>query len=155
MSPKTPTETYVVVRLGETVRLGLPQRVVREALDMAGMVVSPMPGAPPIFRGITNLRGAFLWVLDTAAWLRQLEPALALPQTPGREGLVVTVGERTFIMTIQGREGFLSVTPADRQALPRLRHHHLFPAMTRWEDKPVVLLDPTAWLQALYQSAER
>ncbi|MCS6781997.1 MAG: chemotaxis protein CheW [Gloeomargarita sp. SKYBB_i_bin120] len=155
MSVEAPPEKYVVVRLSDTVRLGLPQLVVREALDMTGVVVSPMPGAPPVFRGVTNLRGSFLWVLDTAAWLRQLEPALPLPQTPGREGLVVTVGQRTLVMTIQGRDGFLPVTPAQIQPLPRLRHKHLFPGMTRWEGHPVALVDPTAWFQMLHQFAAR
>lgn len=143
----------MVLRLGERVRLALPQLVVREALDMTGVVVSPMPGMPPIFRGITNLRGTFLWVLDTGAWLRQLEPDLAVPQTPGREGLVVTVGQRSLVMTIQGREGFLLATPAEMHPLSRLRHRHLFPRMTYWEGYPVALVDPTAWFQMLYQSA--
>jgi hypothetical protein len=89
---EAPPVKYVVFRLGGAVRLALPQMAVREGLDMTRVVVAPMPGAAAIFQGIANVRGDFLWVLDLARFLRQLEPNLALPVTPQREGLVVQGG---------------------------------------------------------------
>ncbi len=155
MSVKAPPVKYVVFRLGGTVRLALPQMVVREGLDMATVVVAPMPGAAPIFMGIANVRGNFLWVLDLAKFLRQLEPDLALPVTPHREGLILQGGQRSLVVTIQGREGFLPLTEEQIQPLPHLRHQHLFPGMVRWEGQPVALLDPTALFQVLRQSSVR
>ncbi len=159
MSPspavQAPKEKYVVFRLGGPVRLALPQLAVREGLDLASVVVAPMPGAAAIFQGIANVRGNFLWVLDLARFLRELEPDLALPVTQYREGLVVQGGQRSLIVTIQGREGFLPLTPKEIQPLPRLRHKHLFPGMVRWEGQPVALLDPTALFQVLRQASGR
>ncbi len=146
-----PAVKYVVLRLGGAVRLALPQMAVREGLDLASVVIAPMPGAAAIFSGITNVRGNFLWVLDLAALLRQLEPELSLPVTPYREGLILQVGQRLVVVTIQGREGFLPLTAAEIQPLPHLRHKHLFPGMARWEGQPVALLDPMALLQVLRQ----
>jgi len=146
---------YVVFRLGGAVRLALPQLAVREGLDMASVVVAPMPGAAAIFQGIANVRGNFLWVLDLARLLRQLEPDLPLPVTPHREGLVVQAGQRSVVVTIQGRDGFLPLGAKDIQPLPHLRHKHLFPGMARWEGQPVALLDPTALFQVLRQSSAR
>jgi chemotaxis signal transduction protein len=150
---EAPPVKYVVFRLGGAVRLALPQMAVREGLDMTRVVVAPMPGAAAIFQGIANVRGDFLWVLDLARFLRQLEPNLALPVTPQREGLVVQAGQRSLIVTIQGREGFLPLTPKEIHPLPRLRHKDLFPGMVRWEGQPVALLDPTALFQVLRQSS--
>ncbi|MEN9218775.1 MAG: chemotaxis protein CheW [Gloeomargarita sp. DG02_4_bins_56] len=155
MSVKAPPVKYVVFRLGGAVRLAVPQMVVREGLDMATVVVAPMPGAAPIFTGIANVRGNFLWVLDLAKLLRQLEPDLALPVIPHREGLILQGGQRSLVVTIQGRDGFLSLTEADIHPLPHLRHKHLFPGMVRWEGQPVALLDPTALFQVLRQSSVR
>ena len=146
---------YVVFRLGGAVRLALPQLAVREGLDMASVVVAPMPGAAAMFQGIANVRGNFLWVLDLARLLRQLEPDLPLPVTPHREGLVVQGGQRSVVVTIQGRDGFLPLGAKDIQPLPHLRHKHLFPGMARWEGQPVALLDPTALFQVLRQSSAR
>ncbi len=146
---------YVVFRLGGAVRLALPQMAVREGLDMASVVVAPMPGAAAIFQGIANVRGNFLWVLDLGRLLRQLEPDLPLPVTPHREGLVVQGGQRSVVVTIQGRDGFLPLGAKDIQPLPHLRHKHLFPGMARWEGQPVALLDPTALFQVLRQSSVR
>lgn len=152
---QAPPVKYVVFRLGGPVRLALPQMVVREGLDLGGMIVAPMPGAPSIFNGITNVRGNFLWVLDLARLLRQLEPELPLPLTPHREGLLVQEGQSSLVVTIQGRDGFLPLAPQDIQPLPQLRQKHLFPGMVRWEGQPVALVDPTALFQVLRQSSVR
>jgi len=152
---QAPPVKYVVFRLGGAVRLALPQMAVREGLDMASVVVAPMPGAAAMFQGIANVRGNFLWVLDLARLLRQLEPDLPLPVTPHREGLVVQGGQRSVVVTIQGRDGFLPLGAKDIQPLPHLRHKHLFPGMARWEGQPVALLDPTALFQVLRQSSAR
>jgi len=152
---QAPPVKYVVFRLGGAVRLALPQMAVREGLDMASVVVAPMPGAAAMFQGIANVRGNFLWVLDLARLLRQLEPDLPLPVTPHREGLVVQGGQRAVVVTIQGRDGFLPLGAKDIQPLPHLRHKHLFPGMVRWEGQPVALLDPTALFQVLRQSSVR
>jgi chemotaxis signal transduction protein len=152
---QAPPVKYVVFRLGGAVRLALPQMAVREGLDMASVVVAPMPGAAAMFQGIANVRGNFLWVLDLARLLRQLEPDLPLPVTPHREGLVVQGGQRAVVVTIQGRDGFLPLGAKDIQPLPHLRHKHLFPGMARWEGQPVALLDPTALFQVLRQSSVR
>ncbi|MEN9215912.1 MAG: chemotaxis protein CheW [Gloeomargarita sp. HHBFW_bins_162] len=155
MSVKSPPVKYVVFRLGGAVRLALPQMAVREGLDMATVVVAPMPGAAPIFTGITNVRGNFLWVLDLAKFLRQLEPDLSLPVTPYREGLILQGGQRSLVVTIQGRDGFLPLRPEEIRPLPHLRHKHLFPGMVWWEGQPVALLDPTALFAVLHQSSTR
>jgi chemotaxis signal transduction protein len=112
---QAPPVKYVVFRLGGAVRLALPQMAVREGLDMASVVVAPMPGAAAMFQGIANVRGNFLWVLDLARLLRQLEPDLPLPVTPHREGLVVQGGQRAVVVTIQGRDGFLPLGAKDIQ----------------------------------------
>ncbi|APB32391.1 hypothetical protein GlitD10_0090 [Gloeomargarita lithophora Alchichica-D10] len=159
MSPSSPVQEprvkYVVFRLGGSVRLALPQMAVHEGLDLGGVIVAPMPGAALMFTGIANVRGNFLWVLDLGGLLRQLEPDLSLPVTPCREGLVVQAGQRSLVVTIQGRDGFLPLTEAEIQPLPHLRHKHLFPGLVRWEGQPVAVLDPTVLFQVLRQLSVR
>lgn len=75
---QAPPVKYVVFRLGGAVRLALPQMAVREGLDMASVVVAPMPGAAAIFQGIANVRGSFLWVLDLVRLLKPYKRLLRL-----------------------------------------------------------------------------
>lgn len=75
----------VVFRLGPE-RYALETRYAREVARLAGL--TPVPGAPPVLSGVTNLRGDVLPVFDLTSALR-----------PGNE----PAGERVWVVVV-GRE---------------------------------------------------
>jgi hypothetical protein len=116
---QAPPVKYVVFRLGGAVRLALPQMAVREGLDMASVVVAPMPGAAAMFQGIANVRGNFLWVAGFSPAVAPVGTGFALARDPrtGR-GWSSRGGQRAVVVTIQGRDGFLPLGAKDIQPLP-------------------------------------
>lgn len=67
---------------------------VREVV--AGATVEPLPGAPPAVRGVANVRGDVVGVLDTAV-------LLGLPAEPGDHLVLVDTDRGTGALTARGR----------------------------------------------------
>lgn len=133
------TEPVVVFRLGETF-FGLDAGQVREIL--VPPPVTRVPGAPRFVRGVINLRGAIVPVID-------LVQRLGLPGE-SREG----GGARIVVVEAGGEAaGFLvdavtevaslnasDVEPAER--LPETLQRTFTRAIARLQDRLVVLLSP-------------
>lgn len=70
---EVPTESLLVVVAGERL-FALPLEAVREVVT--ARPYAPVPGAPPAVRGVVNVRGRVVTVVDLGAALR-LEPTAA------------------------------------------------------------------------------
>lgn len=114
---------HVVFWIGSE-RYGLPLAEVREVVNPAAM--SSVPRAPAAVRGIMNLRGRVVTVVDLAALLGIAAPAQA-PLAPtvlpgkvvlldrGRRDLGLLVGE------VDGVHPLEDLAPAPGEALPSVR----------------------------------
>lgn len=112
---------HVVFWIGSE-RYGLPLAAVREVVNPAAM--SSVPRAPAAVRGIMNLRGRVVTVVDLAAMLGVATPAPAQGASPpgkvvlldrGRRDLGLLVGE------VDGVHPLEDVAPAPGEALPSVR----------------------------------
>lgn len=112
---------HVVFRIGSE-RYGLPLAAVREVVNPAPMSV--VPRAPRSVRGIMNLRGRVITIVDLETLLA-LAPGRPSPE-PLPQGKVVLLdrGRRDLGLLIGEVEGVHSleeIAPAPGEALPSIR----------------------------------
>lgn len=150
-------DPYVMVRLGDQIRLGLVQSEVREALDLAQHPVNGVPGAPDFMQGVLHWRGQFLWVLDLGALMQSLDPQFSQPRGPWREGLVVQPPHaHPLVLLIREREGIIRLFPQELRAVqPSFRHAALFPAWIPQVEGRRVVVNLTALMQMIRRGAAR
>jgi len=108
---------HVVFRIGSE-RYGLPLATVREVVTPS--VMSAVPCAPAAFRGIMNLRGRVVTVVDLAALLDLSPDGVAVV------GKVVILdrGRRDlglFVTEVDGIHALDDVTPAPGEAVAAVR----------------------------------
>lgn len=84
---------YLIVRVEEQ-HIGLPVANVREIFEP--LVTTRVPGAPPAFRGVVNLRGSVVPVLDLGAVLGLRQTPIAAARCVVLLEIVVD-GERTSV----------------------------------------------------------
>lgn len=126
------------------VAYGVPVAAVREVAVLPQ--VTPVPRAPAAIRGVANLRGVLLPVIDPARALGHApQPARSLTPTvvirDGAEQVGLAVDHVTGLLPI---ESFVSAQPEARQGRDRFADG-AFTAGTR----RIVLLDPLALLEEL------
>ncbi|MEM7230054.1 MAG: chemotaxis protein CheW [Planctomycetota bacterium] len=105
------TRTYSIVHIDD-ITLGIPIDRVREINQ--NMNIVPVPGAPRIVRGIINLRGAVLTVIDVRAALR----------LPVRDDLteccniIVSCDDETVALLVDSVGNFVDASPTDVNSAP-------------------------------------
>ncbi|MGC4123094.1 MAG: chemotaxis protein CheW [Myxococcales bacterium] len=108
---------HVVFRIGPE-RFGLPLAAVREVVPPATM--SLVPRAPPAVRGIMNLRGRVVTVIELAGLL-----GLPAEQPPdGGKVLILDRGRRDLGLKVTGIDGIHmleDVSPAPGEALASVK----------------------------------
>ncbi|HEY3450076.1 MAG TPA: chemotaxis protein CheW [Myxococcales bacterium] len=108
---------HVVFRIG-TERYGLPLAAVREVVPPASM--SLVPRAPGAVRGIMNLRGRVVTVVELAGLL-----GLSVEQPPdGGKVLILDRGRRDLGLQVTGIDGIHTlenITPAPGEALASVK----------------------------------
>ena len=122
---------HVVFRIGAE-RFGLPLSAVREVVPPATM--SLVPRAPEAVRGIMNLRGRVITVVELAGLLglQAEEPA------DGGKVLILDRGRRDLglrVTSIEGIHAFEEITPAPGEALASVK------GVARQADGAVTVLD--------------
>jgi purine-binding chemotaxis protein CheW len=102
----------VLFRVGDVV-CALPAGIVREILPP--LSATRIPGATAAVRGLVNVRGALLTVVDAHALLGR-------PASPDDEGAIVVVdrGSRRFGLTVSQVLDFVHVPAADIEPSERL-----------------------------------
>ncbi len=121
------------MELGSTL-CGLAAGLIREIVPLQPF--TRLPGAPAWVRGMVNLRGQIVTVMDLKHRLRG-EPAAG----PDPSIVVVQADERTLGMVVDDvREvTFLSVMPTEEAALGE--HAGLVVGLGRLEDEVVLVID--------------
>ena len=113
---ETAVEQHLSLRIGDG-EYAVPLLRVREILQLDPPIA--VPGAPPWIRGITNIRGDAVPVIDLAAKLGSRSPASKRPCLV----VIDTVGEAgrfTFGLAADGVNGVVDLAPADVQPPPQL-----------------------------------
>lgn len=131
----SPVLHAVIFRVGELL-CGAPAGIVREILPP--LPATRIPGVPAAVRGIVNVRGALLTVLDAHALLQSAPRA-------GDEGaiLVLRTAGRTFGLEVAEVRDFFSVPEAavaQRERLPGV-DPAVVKAVARHDDIHFVMLD--------------
>jgi purine-binding chemotaxis protein CheW len=142
-SPSASRDLQVTTfRLGELL-LGLEISAIREVSRLGAM--TPVPSAPVAVRGVINLRGDVVTVLDLRAILG-LCPALL---TSASRLLIVTAHDELIGMLVDGVEDVVGVTEENREDLPANAGHfdsRFFRCVYKLESELLVLLDIVAVL---------
>ena len=147
-NPATPAaaqggEQHLVLMNIENEEYGVPIRRVREILRM--LPIGRVPGAPPHIRGVINVRGQVMAVVEA----RTLLGLPALAPTPASRILVVEIGDKVTgllvdavsqVLRIPG-ENISSGGDVMTAAAGYIR------GMARWEDRLIILLDLDKALQ--------
>ena len=121
----------LVFRAGDA-RWGIDVTRVREILDV--IAVTPLPGLPGWIRGILDLLGRLMPVVDFRL-LSGVQPA-------GREATIVLAieGEREFAVTVDGVESTESIDPDAVEPDPRCK-------WARGVTSGISLIDPETLLE--------
>jgi purine-binding chemotaxis protein CheW len=101
----------VTFRLGDRLA-GIPIEAVCEILRVEE--VTPVPDAPAVVRGVVNLRGAVVTVLD----LRTVLSMGAVEVGPASRMVVVNSGDEIIGLLVDRVADVVSVDPEDREPLP-------------------------------------
>lgn len=94
-------------------RYGVERRYVLEAATIGE--ITPLPGAPQFFRGVTNVRGEILSVLDLQAFFKPGEPAQCTKTSGSHQGIVVS-SEAVKLCFLVDRIGGLKSLGSEEQA---------------------------------------
>jgi purine-binding chemotaxis protein CheW len=114
--------------------------------------VTPIPGAPPFVKGVMNLRGAVIPVVDLRRRLGMDEA----PCTPLTVVVVVTVGPRVMGLVVDAVSDVLEVTPGAIEATPDLGGEvdtRLVSGLAKTPERLVMLLDLERLLGAVDRPA--
>jgi purine-binding chemotaxis protein CheW len=135
ITPDTPAggEKLLVVEMAGGL-YGLDSRTVREIV--AVLEAARLPGAPPHVRGVVNLRGQLLTVVD-------LGHRLTGTATPAGEGsiVVITASDRVLGLLVDDVHDVqeLQVVPTEREVLARV--DGLLTGVGRLDDEVVLVID--------------
>lgn len=138
-------ESWVTFRLANST-YGLKVEAVREVLRVG--VVTPVPHTPPHVRGVTNMRGRVLPVMD----LRQRLGFDRAPITDTSRVLVVRQGSEPVGLLVDSVDQILQVLASairDPLADGESMVHRSVTGITAAESGLVVLLDPRELLEDL------
>jgi purine-binding chemotaxis protein CheW len=102
--------------------------------------VTPIPNTPGHIKGVMNLRGVIVPVIDLRARLRGVEG----PYSGVTAIVVLVVGPRTVGLVVDGVSDVLSVRQADIHATPDFGPHvdtRFINGLARAGDRLIILLD--------------
>src|SRR4030067_1540384 len=105
-----------------------------------GTKVTPLPSSPPYIRGMLNLRGAMVPVLD----LRLRFGLDALERDSPTVIIVVNVGNRLAGILVDTVSDVISVDHGQRRALPGFEGHanrRIIDGLAQIDERMMVLLD--------------
>lgn len=149
-------KTYFTFRVNDRL-YGIDVAHVREVSTQ--VMVSPVPQAPPIVRGLANLRSRIFLVLD-------LRVALGLPATtctPESRLIVLQarVAEQVGLLVDKGGE-ILRVSPSQMEEAPRgagdlpeslvNRHSPLVTGVCKLDNELMMMIDPLRLVEATDQA---
>ncbi|PVM82935.1 chemotaxis protein CheW [Caulobacter endophyticus] len=134
-------ERFVVLRLGEE-RYGLPIAAVDEVVRLPE-TLSRLPRAPTYVRGVMNLRGKVVPVID-----QRLRFSVTSPSTGAGRVVVVTIGALQAGFAVDGVDSILEVDTADLLPAPDLTDEggRVFDQAVERDGEVVLLIDPKALL---------
>lgn len=142
-SPSATRDLQVTTfRLGELL-LGLEISAIREVSRVGP--ITPVPSAPATVRGVINLRGDVVTVLDLRVILR-LSPVVL---TPASRLLIVSAHDELIGMLVDGVEDVVAVAEDNREDLPAnagLIDSQFFRCVYKLDTELLVLLDILAVL---------
>jgi purine-binding chemotaxis protein CheW len=91
---------YIIFMLaGET--MGVPINFVREVLNLNSHNLYKIPGAPHYYRGVINLRGQVIPIIDAK---RKFNFGLNLPQAENPKAIIVEYDKEQFGLVVDGVE---------------------------------------------------
>ncbi len=128
---------YLTFRLGDE-EYGIEILKVQEIKGYAP--VTPVPNTPAYVKGVMDLRGTVIPVLD-------LRGKLAMPEAPYNPFtviVVVTVGSRRIGLIVDGVSDVLNIPPTEMQAMPDFGSSvdaQFMSGMAKAGERLVVLLD--------------
>lgn len=131
----------VVAVVGEH-RLGFPAAAVAEVLPMVR--VTPLPGSPPVVRGVVDIRGRVTAVLDVRARLG-LEPR---PDAPSDRLVVTTARQRPVALPVDHAEDLVDVPAPDLHPVPHVAPEGLVAGVARLADGLLLVHDVDRFLGA-------
>ncbi len=102
--------------------------------------VTPLPSSPPYIRGMLNLRGAIVPVID----LRRRFGLDALEHDSATVIIVVNVGSRLAGFLVDTVSDVISVDPGQRRALPEFEGHanrRFIESLAQIDDRLMLLLN--------------
>ncbi len=117
--------TYCVFNIRER-RVGIPMHAVREVIEPTrdgGAVPTAIPLTPPFVRGLFNLRGQVLPLLDLASFIGAQEK----PTPSSREDRAVVVERGPFRFATTGRR--VDTVDVEPEAIAPLPNPGLYPAL--------------------------
>jgi purine-binding chemotaxis protein CheW len=128
----------VLVFSHEGSRYAVELRWVREVFTLG--FITPVPGAPPVVAGLTNLRGAITPVLDLGALV-----APSRPPTGARDG------DSAVLLEVEGMVAAMPIAAVDEVAT--LRHGPEPAALVDSRGRSVEVLDPPALFRTALEAA--
>ncbi len=137
------TDLHLVILTIDGEKYGVPIQRVREILRM--MPVGRVPGSPDYVRGVVNVRGQVMAVVEirTLLGLPPLEP------TPASRILVTEIGDRVTGILVDGVSQVLRIPEENvtqgGEAMANTADY--IKGMARWEDHLIILLDLEKALQ--------
>ena len=136
-------DQHLVVMTIQDEEYGVPIQSVREILRM--MPVGRVPGAPEHIRGVINVRGQVMAVVDT----RTLLGLPALAPTPNSRILVVEIGDYVSGMLVDAVSQVLRIPEKNITSGGDVMtaSADYIRGMARWEDRMIILLDLEKALQ--------
>lgn len=130
-------DQHLVVMTIDGEEYGVPIHSVREILRMTP--VGRVPGAPKHVRGVINVRGQVMAVVET----RTLLGLPALDPTPTSRILVVEIGDRVTGLLVDSVSQVLRIPESNITSGGEVMTAaaEYIRGMARWEDRMIILLD--------------
>ncbi|HUJ18048.1 MAG TPA: protein phosphatase CheZ [Nitrospirota bacterium] len=128
-------EQYIGFHL-HTGEYGIPITRVREIINLPE--ITQIPQSPPYLRGITNLRGSVIPVVNLKHLIRVKDDG-----TGGRKVIVIASGRITFGLLVDGISGVISIDEAAIESPENLTQGHSdqVQGVAKLDGRLVVLLD--------------